>query len=108
MVDLSNRHAYFTFSVENVMKLGEVVQLKSGGPLMVIERNQEAHSFKFFGYEIERKAYVICKWWKAEDGVYVWEKLLPEQLQVVPSLSGMSFKELKSFELEAAARRIVK
>ena len=61
---------------------------------------------KFLGYEIERKAYAICTWWETEERAYVREKFLPEQLQVVPSLSGMSFKELKNFELEAAARRI--
>jgi uncharacterized protein YodC (DUF2158 family) len=90
------------------MKLGEVVQLKSGGPLMVIERNQEAHSFKLFGHEIERKAYVICQWFESEERAYVRKRFLPEQLQVVPSLSGMNFKELKNFEIEAAARRIAK
>lgn len=90
------------------MKLGEVVQLKSGGPLMTVQRYQEAHCFKFLGYEIERKAYVICEWFEAEERAYVRERFLPEQLQVVPSLSGMNFKDLKNFELEAAARRIAK
>jgi uncharacterized protein YodC (DUF2158 family) len=91
------------------MKTGEVVQLKSGGPLMTVKRHQEAHCFKFLGYEIERKAYTICEWCDADDTKdYIRGRFLPEQLQVVPSLSGMNFRDLKNFELEAAARRISK
>ena len=92
------------------MKLGEVVQLKSGGPLMTVQRSQEAHCFKILGYEIERKAYVICEWYDDDEKMkdFVTSRFLPEQLQVVPSLSGMNFKELKNFELEATARRIAK
>jgi uncharacterized protein YodC (DUF2158 family) len=91
------------------MRVGEVVQLKSGGPLMVIERSQEAYTFKLFGYEIERKAYVICEWYDADDTkYYVRDRFLPEQLQTVPSMSNMSFRELNDFEIEATARRINK
>jgi uncharacterized protein YodC (DUF2158 family) len=92
------------------MKLGEVVQLKSGGPLMTVKRHQEAHCFKFLGYEIERKAYAICEWYDDDKRIrdFVTSRFLPEQLQVVPSLSDMNFRDLKNFELEAAARRISK
>lgn len=91
------------------MKVGEVIQLKSGGPLMTVKRHQEAHCFKFLGYEIERKAYVICEWYDADDTkYYVQDRFLPEQLQTVPSMSNMSFRELKDFEIEATARRIQK
>ena len=76
---------------------------------MTIQTFQPAHFFTLFGRKIERRAYVICEWY--DDGElkdYCVSKFLPEQLQVVPSLSDMSFKELKSFELEATARRINK
>jgi uncharacterized protein YodC (DUF2158 family) len=90
------------------MKLGEVVQLKSGGPLMTVQTYQPEHCLTLFGHQIERKAYVICEWYDDETKDYVTDRFLPEQLQVVPSLSHMSFKELKAFEIEATARRINK
>lgn len=90
------------------MKTGEVVQLKSGGPLLTIQTYQPEHHFTLFGYRIERKAYVICQWWDTDAEDFSTVRLLPEQLQTVPALSNMSFKELKDFEIEATARRISK
>jgi uncharacterized protein YodC (DUF2158 family) len=87
------------------MKLGEVVQLKSGGPLMTIQRFQEAHCFRILGYEIERKAYVICEWYDADEKDYVVSRFLPEQLQVrALDLNKMDFRNLREFERDALRR----
>ena len=76
---------------------------------MTVMTFQPAHFFTLFGRKIEHAAYVICQWYDGEDTKdYMRDTFLPEQLQVVPSLSDMSFRELKSFELEATARRINK
>ena len=75
---------------------------------MTVQTYQPIHHFTFFGRKLERPAYVICQWWNEHRKAYVVSKFLPEQLQIVPSLSDMSFRELKSFEPEAAARWINK
>lgn len=90
------------------MKTGDVCQLKSGGPLMTVQTYQPEHHFTLFGRQIQRKAYVICQWYVDEEKDFIATKFLPEQLQIVPSMSGMSFKQLKNFEIEATARRISK
>jgi uncharacterized protein YodC (DUF2158 family) len=87
---------------------GEVVQLKSGGPLMTVETSQPVHHFTLFGRKIERAAYVPCVWFDSDSREFLREKFAPEQLQTCPSMSGMSFKDLRNFELEATARRITK
>ena len=84
---------------------GEVVQLKSGGPLMTVETSQEVYYFKILGYKLERPAYVVCEWFDVDEKDYMQQRFHPEQLQVRSlDLNRMDFKNLREFERDAIRR----
>ena len=89
------------------MQTGEVVQLKSGGPLMTVEIASEAKYFRLFGHNIERTPYVICSWFDANGKIFTTRKFSPEQLKTCQiDLLKMDFKNMREFELETVRRSV--
>jgi uncharacterized protein YodC (DUF2158 family) len=87
------------------MKTGDVVQLKSGGPLMTVEIAAEAKHFRLFGRNIERTPYVICEWFDGE--IYVKRRFSPDELCArAVDLNKMDFKNMREFELETVRRSV--